>query len=687
MTDLLFVFFAGIALTTGVSYVGLGIVHKIYRANFIFGLFAIASGLYFILISSEPLSPEFTLFFATAMFALFPWYFAFEVGYLNRKLLWIITGLCAGYFAAKNLVSYYELPEIQYFFSYGVYILTSGYCVIGLKKMSSKNDFPFIPLVVVAAYYIVFVTEEIAFNIYGDALPWRNLVSFTYLDLFPVIIISLKLVMLVNDQLLKVNLQKSVVLYKDNLNRILNQTKKFILTLDEKGNILFANPYFKEFYNPEDTFIDIGFDKFLTGETKNEFKKLVYDGKNKKGNIVTQVVAKDAELTVAWSFVKLKNNQSEQVSEYTYLFGANITQLKKTEEELRKAYNDLEDLKNKIQAENIQLRKESGVPLAQRTLIGESPNFNYVLNRIEDVATLNVPVLLEGETGVGKELFANAIHEKSARKENPFIKVNCAAIPEELMESELFGYEKGAFTGADKRKKGMFELADRGTLFLDEIGDLPLSLQPKLLRALQDGEIQLLGAEKVKKVDVRIIAATNRSLEEEVEKGSFRSDLYYRINVFPITIPPLRQRKADIPLLVRAFVNSFNAQYHKDVNEVSESLMDDFLNYTWPGNVRQLRNVIERAVITSGESRLRLADPLPLNSETSFDGNNNVHSKKPGVPLTLEECERLHITNILEQCNWKISGKSSASEILDLPSSTLRSKMKKLGIKAQKKRN
>ena len=218
----------------------------------------------------------------------------------------------------------------------------------------------------------------------------------------------------------------------------------------------------------------------------------------------------------------------------------------------------------------------------------------YYINRIQDVAPLNVPVLLEGETGVGKDLFANAIHDKSARKENSFIKINCAAIPAELMESELFGYEKGAFTGAEKRKKGMFELADKGTLFLDEIGDLPLSLQPKLLRALQDGEIQRLGAEEYKKVDGPILAATNRSLEEEVEKGRFRSDLYYRINVFPITIPPLRQRKFDIPLLVNAFVNLFNTRYHKEVVQISESLMDDLTNYQWPGNIRQLKNLAEQ---------------------------------------------------------------------------------------------
>jgi chemotaxis protein methyltransferase CheR len=251
------------------------------------------------------------------------------------------------------------------------------------------------------------------------------------------------------------------------------------------------------------------------------------------------------------------------------------------------------------------------------------------------------------------------------------------------MESELFGYEKGAFTGAEKRKKGMFELADRGTLFLDEIAELPLSLQPKLLRALQDGEIQLLGAEKYKKVDVRIVAATNRSLDEEVEKGRFRSDLFYRINVFPITIPPLRQRKSDIPLLVNAFVNFFNVHYHKKVEQISESLMDDLKNYPWPGNVRQLRNIIERAVITSSESKLRLADPLPILSGNHLKNQFNDAVDSDNL-VTLEECERRHITRALKKCKWQISGKKGAAELLDLPPSTLRSKMKKLSIETEK---
>jgi transcriptional regulator with GAF, ATPase, and Fis domain len=285
--------------------------------------------------------------------------------------------------------------------------------------------------------------------------------------------------------------------------------------------------------------------------------------------------------------------------------------------------------------------------------------------------------LLEGETGVGKELFATAIHQKSLRKNKPFIKVNCAANPVQLLESELFGFERGAFTGADRLKRGLFELANEGTLFLDEIGELPVSLQPKLLRALQEGEIQRLGSEKTIKVNVRIVAATNLNLEKEVEAGRFRTDLFYRINVFPITVPPLRQRKEDIPLLVKEFTELFNVKYNKSIKQIPGSLMDEFVNYQWPGNIRQLRNVIERAVVTSSEVVLRLADPLPQLT--------NGHSKSElisssGKLSTLEECERLHILNVLEKCQWQISGEQGAAEILDLPASTLRSKMKKLGI-------
>ena len=276
-------------------------------------------------------------------------------------------------------------------------------------------------------------------------------------------------------------------------------------------------------------------------------------------------------------------------------------------------------------------------------------------------------------------MIAIAIHKKSQRKDLPFIKVNCAAIPLELIESELFGFEKGAFTGADRLKKGMFELANKGTIFLDEIGELPLSVQPKLLRALQEGEIQRLGAEKVIKLDVRILAATNRNLQDEIEQGRFRSDLYYRINVFPITVPPLRIRKPDIPLLVKAFCDEFSQKYSKDIKQVSQSLMDDMVDYSWPGNIRQLRNVIERAVITSSESILKLANPLPTEVDLPLYNSNPLQKVKELG--SLEMFERDYITQVLVHCHWVISGKDGAAKILDLPPSTLRSKMKKLGIR------
>jgi transcriptional regulator with GAF, ATPase, and Fis domain len=428
--------------------------------------------------------------------------------------------------------------------------------------------------------------------------------------------------------------------------------------------------------------VNLHFKDLLQDTEGQQFRAEVLENENQKGSLVSGHLTKYGKKTVAWSFIKQDFQGNEQAPVQIYLFGSDITRIKKTEENLREAYEKLEILKNKIQAENIQLRTNLHVGQNDGKIIGKSALFHYVMNRVEDAAPLDIPVLLEGETGVGKEIFANAIHEKSARRHKSFIKINCAAIPGELLESELFGYEKGAFTGAEKNKKGVFELADGGTLFLDEIGELPVSLQPKILRAIQEQRIQPLGAERDREINIRLLLASNRNLLAEVEKGNFRSDLYYRINVFPITIPPLRKRKADIPLLVEWFVDHFNQKYSKNVHEVSESLLELLQEYTWPGNVRQLRNVIERAIITSSETVLKLAAPLPQPSFSQQESLNldNKNGQDQEI-MTLEEFERLHITQTLQRCNWKISGKSSAAEALDLPPSTLRSKMKKLDIK------
>ncbi|MDH3269539.1 MAG: sigma 54-interacting transcriptional regulator, partial [Ignavibacteria bacterium] len=280
---------------------------------------------------------------------------------------------------------------------------------------------------------------------------------------------------------------------------------------------------------------------------------------------------------------------------------------------------------------------------------------------------------LEGETGVGKERIARAIHQKSLRNNKPFIVVNCAALPSNILESELFGYEKGAFTGADRTKRGRFELADNGTLFLDEITDLPLEIQPKLLRVLEGGEFERLGGEKTIKVNVRLISATNKVLKDEVYSGNFREDLFYRINIFPISIPPLSQRKSDIPLLLNAFVKNFSQKHRKQIDQISQSTIVELQNYDWPGNVRELMNVIERAVITTKGNKLQLIDELKAPVR--------IQEAKEGKISTLEEVEREHIIKVLEACNWKISGGDGAASILNLHPNTLRSRMEKLNIK------
>jgi chemotaxis protein methyltransferase CheR len=280
-------------------------------------------------------------------------------------------------------------------------------------------------------------------------------------------------------------------------------------------------------------------------------------------------------------------------------------------------------------------------------------------------------VLILGETGTGKELIARAIHSTSLRKHRPLMKVNCADLPPNLIENELFGHEKGAFTGASYRHKGRFEVAHGTTLLLDEIGELPLELQTKLLRVLEYGELERVGSSRTFKVDVRIIAATNRDLEAEVQKGRFREDLWYRLSVFPITVPPLRQRKEDIPLLVNFFIKRFNKEMGKTITSVPKTIMDSLLAYPWPGNVRELKNVIERAVITTHGTTLELMSEFKLEKETAGP-------KPQGKGLA--DIEYQFILETLEKTRWKIEGPSGAAQILGLKPSTLRYRMKKLGI-------
>jgi formate hydrogenlyase transcriptional activator len=349
------------------------------------------------------------------------------------------------------------------------------------------------------------------------------------------------------------------------------------------------------------------------------------------------------------------------------LFNARMR--KQTDIELQNAFLEIKGLKDQIEADYSYLRDEIKSEYNFEEIIGQSDSLKRVFLEIEQVAPIDTTVLILGETGTGKELVARAIHNASQRRGRPLIKVSCATLPSNLAESELFGYEKGAFTGATAKRVGRFELADGATIFLDEIGELPLDLQPKLLRALQDGEFERLGGEgRTIRSDVRVIAATNRDLREEVEKGRFRRDLWYRLNVFPITLPPLRNRKEDIPLLVNWFVNKYSKKLGKTITKIPVDVMKLLKGYYWPGNVRELENVIERSVIITRGSTFMLTENI---ERTQADTGRR----------TLAEMEHEYILRVLEECDWRIEGQNGAAKTLGLNPGTLRFRMKKLGIK------
>ncbi len=331
----------------------------------------------------------------------------------------------------------------------------------------------------------------------------------------------------------------------------------------------------------------------------------------------------------------------------------------------------MEQEQAKLMAQNQYLQEEIKLNYNFEEIISKSNNFQKVLQQIEQVASTDSTVLILGESGTGKELIARAVHNISNRSKRTLVKVNCATLPANLIESELFGHEKGAFTGAFDRKIGRFELADGGTIFLDEIGELPIELQSKLLRILQEGEFERLGNPKTMKVNVRVIAATNRNLEQAIEKKEFREDLYYRLNVFPIHCPPLRDRKEDIPLLVKHFCQKYEAKIGKKISNISSKVMDALTQYNWPGNIRELENIIERALILSRGNTLEYGEWVP--SEKKRD--------KKIIYTTLEDAERQHIIEALEKTGWKVSGEKGAAKILGLNATTLEAKMKKLGIK------
>ncbi len=401
--------------------------------------------------------------------------------------------------------------------------------------------------------------------------------------------------------------------------------------------------------------------------------------RDKTTEAITKIFTEKNQQTIEYNLITKSGEKLPYIGSGSYAvvdgeecfigMAISIGKLKSAENKLIAQVEEINKLKNQLEAENIYLRNEIENTHDFKNIIGNSDSLMHSLFRVEQVAKTDSTVLLEGETGTGKELFAIAIHNKSKRKNRPFVKVNCASLPASLIESELFGHEKGSFAGAIQKQIGRFELANGGTLFLDEIGEIPIELQSKLLRVLQEGEFERIGSSKTIKVDVRIIAATNRNLEEQIKLKQFRKDLYYRINVYPITIAPLRERLSDIPLLTEHFMKRCNINLCKNVSRITKKTIKQLQSYSWPGNIRELENIIERAVIISSRTSL-LVEPL---LKPEFEKEDEL--------LPLAEYEKQYIIKVLRKTFWKVDGQNGAAKILGMHPETLRSRMRKLEIK------
>lgn len=487
-------------------------------------------------------------------------------------------------------------------------------------------------------------------------------------------------------------LEASLLESKQRYKELVTHANSAIIRMDQNGTITFFNEYAQKLFGyalPEILGQNIRIllpPMETSGRNLAEMVDTILHNPDDFDENVHENVKKDGErIWVSWRNRSVKDSSGNITGNLA--IGVDITAHKKAEEallkyhteleerveartsELRTALSEIQTMKDHLEAENIYFRQENKMRQQFENILGQSDGLKYVLYRAEQVAPTNTTVLILGETGTGKELLAAAIHHLSPRKERSLITVNCAALPANLIESELFGREKGAFTGADSRQVGRFEIANGSTICLDEIGELPMEMQAKLLRVIQRHEFERLGSSRTIKVDVRIMATTNRNLEEEVKKGRFRQDLFYRLNVFPITVPPLRHRAADIPLLVQSFIDRYSRKLGKHITSISKETMKALTDYPWPGNVRELESVIERAVILCPGPVLQLADKLDMSSLPSSFGLK-----------TLEETERTHIMKTLTDIGWRINGKGGAAEILGLHPSTLRARMHKLRI-------
>jgi PAS domain S-box-containing protein len=677
--DLALIFFSGYTFAIGGLNFIIGIKSKHVKAYLYFGILSLAAS-FFLLAQIPPLYDSAyqdlsnTISIITAaIFYSFILLFTGEFTSIKSK------GFTATFLVLISIMSltYFFLTGNGFYdkawgffvhlliFSIGIYGIIGG--INGRKTFNAIWQFIFITLMTILCVLALLVGIDSVFGVPIIPDP-EGFIS--PLDFFPILFSVIIGYKMGHDIIRSYQLESEVRLKDKQWSTLMVSINLLVVQLNLEGEILWVNQHFLQFtgYSMKEVVGENWFDKVLPGESGKALKQHFQDFIRGEKIPVYQNpirIRDGAFKNIQWSNIHIQDTNGKIIG--TLSIGTDVTERESALAEIRK-------LKEQLEKENLQLREEVEGNNS-KDIIGQSDALKYVMKRSQQVANTNSTVLLEGETGVGKELFANLIHQNSARRHKPFIKVNCASLPKELIESELFGHMRGSFTGAISNRKGRFELADRGTIFLDEIGELPIDLQPKLLRVLQTGEFERIGSEKTTKVDVRIITATNRDLEKESDEGKFRKDLFFRLNVYPITIPPLRQRKEDITLLVRHFTHKIGQKVGKRIKHITQADIKMLLDYEWPGNIRELENIIERAIINSSGEKLEI-DKSQLQSVFNRDQVQNDHENTTSLKVT----EKNHITDILESCDWKINGKNGAAEKLGMPPSTLRSKMKKLNI-------
>ena len=676
---------AGIALAMGLVSLFSGIHRNGEKVDLVFGVSCISLFMYFVLppagfvvADKIPYPTEIIIkrFFIFLYVVLTPWFILYYTGYKKRVLPVLINV----FLLLSFLLMAFTVSDSGNPLWYSVILLPVGliavHSLIAIRHLvktdkKSKGWWLFSALMAFVFLYLITAINQLGNHYFSRLFHTKNF--------YPVNLSSLVFILIMGIRLRanafeKFMLEKILRQRDTRWHSLLEKMQMVVLELDTTGKVTYINQYGIQllgFSSSEELLETNWFEKCLPAHETTITKSIFLQSLKSRSifpHYKNDVQTKTGKcVRISWTNLFVYDDEGG-IRGFLCL-GSDIT---KEENSLR----EIEDLKKQLEKENLVLKGELLPDWITEDIVGQSPAIKYAMQKARQVSPANASVMLEGETGVGKELFADLIHHLSLRSGKPFIKVNCGALPAELIEDELFGHEKGAFTGAIQMRKGRFEIANGGTIFLDEIGELPLALQPKLLRVLQNGEFERVGGQQTIKVDVRIIAATNRDLSKEVQDGRFREDLYYRLNVFPITIPPLRYRKDDIPLLISFFIERKNKKYNKKIERISKADMQRLCAYAWPGNIRELKNVIERSVISAESNEFKL----------DWWGNSdiikNVNHHEPSQ--SLEDIESEHIIKLLVECNWKISGENGAAEKLGMHPNTLRSRMKKLNITRQR---